>query len=663
MENQLLTLSKIFSERLFRIPDYQRGYAWTQKQLNDFWNDLAQIKEKENHYTGVLTLEEVPEEIYKKWDNDFWIINSRSYTPYYVVDGQQRLTTSIILIQCILENIEDDEQLNFTNKEDIIKKYIFDSKDRKITRSYIFGYENDNPSYEFLITKIFCEKNSENHNKDTIYTQNLLYAKNFFSEKIKTLEITEIEILFKKVTQHLLFNNFTISTDVDVCVAFETMNNRGKPLSYLELLKNRLIYLSLKLEEDEDDKKKLRKVINDCWKSIYHNLGRNKDKPLDDDLFLKYHYLIHFGEKFIIDHEGAIYFGMPRVNSRGDFHTHGLLEEKFISKNLYLNNKDPEKLTLTYIYQYTQSLQESVETWYNIWNPFDSKYNDEEKIYLDKINRLPVSHFLALTLYFLQINQNQNERIEFLKLIEKYNFVLAITDRYVIRNYTKYRTVQAMEITLTTNYRKNIISSEDILNTLRESLNKIKNEILLPVLKQSFKNSNFYEWDLIRYFLYEYNLSLQVQSKADRKKINWNEFNENYYEDFITIEHIYPQNARSSAWPEFNSYNAKQKKLIRNSLGNLLPLSQPKNSSLSNKPFKEKVDSINQSFVSYRYGCYAENEISTYNDWTPEDILNRGLQLLSFMEKRWSLKLGSKEDKISILGLDFLNKNSTNNNS
>jgi uncharacterized protein with ParB-like and HNH nuclease domain len=40
MDTQLLTLSKIFTERLFRIPDYQRGYAWTDKQLRDFWNDI-----------------------------------------------------------------------------------------------------------------------------------------------------------------------------------------------------------------------------------------------------------------------------------------------------------------------------------------------------------------------------------------------------------------------------------------------------------------------------------------------------------------------------------------------------------------------------------------------------------------------------------------------
>jgi uncharacterized protein with ParB-like and HNH nuclease domain len=79
MDNQLLTLSKIFTERLFRIPDYQRGYAWTEKQLKDFWNDIQQLGPNNNHYTGVLTLEGVPADVCYQWDDDLWIIEAKSY--------------------------------------------------------------------------------------------------------------------------------------------------------------------------------------------------------------------------------------------------------------------------------------------------------------------------------------------------------------------------------------------------------------------------------------------------------------------------------------------------------------------------------------------------------------------------------------------------------
>lgn len=53
MKTELYSVSKIFTERLLRIPDYQRGYAWTKKQLKDFWGDLQQIEKGHNHYVGV----------------------------------------------------------------------------------------------------------------------------------------------------------------------------------------------------------------------------------------------------------------------------------------------------------------------------------------------------------------------------------------------------------------------------------------------------------------------------------------------------------------------------------------------------------------------------------------------------------------------------------
>ena len=226
LDTQLLTLSKIFTERLFRIPDYQRGYAWTIKQLKEFWSDIEQLDEGHNHYTGVLTLEEVPESILPTWDEDYWIVSAKNYQAFYIVDGQQRLTTAIILLQVILEQLAEGDKLNYTSLNDIKRKFIYDSKDDGISRSYIFGYERDNPSYEFLKTKVFCEHSSTNSYEETVYTHNLENSKQFFTEKLTGVSHTELESLYRKVTQQLLFNIFTITEDVDVCVAFETMNNR-----------------------------------------------------------------------------------------------------------------------------------------------------------------------------------------------------------------------------------------------------------------------------------------------------------------------------------------------------------------------------------------------------------------------------------------------------
>lgn len=662
MENQLFTLSKIFTERILRIPDYQRGYAWTNIQLNDFWNDIEQIKENSNHYTGVLTLEEVPEQIYKQWADDLWIIESKNFQPYYIVDGQQRLTTSIILIQSIINHLDEISQniLNYTSKDEISKKFIFESKDNGISRSYIFGYENDNPSYDYLVSRIFGERIPTSSTVETIYTKNLQDAKLFFEKKLKNLKTEELGLLYKKVTQQLLFNHFTISKEIDVCVAFETMNNRGKPLSYLELLKNRLIYLSIKLEISDYDRVKLREAINLCWKDIYHHLGRNSSKPLDDDTFLSTHYIIYFGKDLLdVNNKEEIFYHTHRLFvslRRGDYHN-DLLHNKFISKNLFLDDDNIHKITLSKIYAYVNSLQDSVVTWFKIWNPADSEYTSEEIKWLEKIRRLdmPGSNtiHIVLILSFFKNFSNSQQRVKFLKSLERLLFISTTLSQ---RSFGFDFIGELMELILfcsidnNQNHETIIKKINDLTSTLIEDSENGINKYF----KNIIKSQNFYRWEGIRYFLYEYNLYLLEQSKSSHEKIIWDDFKLNN-NDFISIEHIYPQKPKDKEWKEiYSDYGLSERKLLQNSLGNLLPLSRAKNSSLSNRKFEDKINGKENSFIGYRYGCYAENEVCKENIWNASAILKRGLKLLDFMEKRWGIKLGSREDKIDILGLNFI---------
>ena len=655
MDSQLLTLSKIFTERLFRIPDYQRGYAWTERQLKDFWNDIDQLEVGRNHYTGVLTLETVPSENLARWDDDQWIVQDKSYAPFFVVDGQQRLTTSIILLQVIVERMGDREKLNHNSKEEIQKKFLFDSKDDGISRSYIFGYEKDNPSYEFLKSKVFKERITSGELQETIYTQNLENAKTFFIEKTEGFTIAPLEQLYKKLTQHLLFNIFTISEDVDVCVAFETMNNRGKPLSYLELLKNRLIYLSYKIVAPDSEQQKLRRAINDCWKAIYHSLGKNKNNPLDDDKFLLTHYIVYFGKKMTVgsssDEEEIFFRRVMRID-----YPRILLEKTFIAKNILDPSDDQYSIDLKFIFSYVSSLQESVESWYKIFNPYDSGYSAEIIVWLDKLNRIGNEPYLPLLLVALQRVSDQKKLLSLLQSAERHLFLLSLVLRYSVRpgylNYYPPMTKLAIDMWTGTDAAA---TADKVVKSVQDTATGLaKNEAYTRDVVTSFRNNGFYSWDGIRYFLYEYNLSLQEVSKTNRPKIVWAEFMEDK-KDFISVEHIYPQQARHQYWvSRFGSFSQKRKDALRNSLGNLLPLSKPKNSSLSNKPFDQKARPDNGSVVCYAYGSYAEIEVSSLPEWGPQDIRKRGLKLVQFMERRWSISFGDEKSRVSLLGIEFL---------
>ncbi len=74
---ELESLKSIFKDSIFKIPDYQRGYAWTTSQLKDFWEDIINLPIHKMQYTGVLTLKRVDENVYSNWNDEGWLIKDR----------------------------------------------------------------------------------------------------------------------------------------------------------------------------------------------------------------------------------------------------------------------------------------------------------------------------------------------------------------------------------------------------------------------------------------------------------------------------------------------------------------------------------------------------------------------------------------------------------
>lgn len=613
MEKDLLNLTQLFNKRFFRIPDYQRGYSWNKKQLEDFWEDLQLLTPEGYHYTGLITYEKIKN---PKDPDDLKLIKEYSYEAYYIVDGQQRLTTISILLKVIFDKFEDDEILIDETKINWIKKFLY--KQIEDYEYFLFGYETDNPSNYFFKTKILDRNiSNEESRQETIYTNNLKYAKNFFREKLKKLNKKETKEIFKKLVNKLKFNTYEIDDDFEVFVTFETMNNRGKSLSKLELLKNRLIYLSTKiLPDDEVDKEKLREDIKNTWVKIYNYLGKNIHNVLDDDDFLKNHWILYF----------------PGYNrNEASVFSNFLLNKKFTIKNLLngsINGKNIKK--------YVESLRLSIENYFFIKNPtfckeFYEKYPQSIQ-YLEKLNRLGFSSFLPLMISMLNKKISDEDFLKTLKIIEEFIFVVF----KISRNVSTFKNSKFFK------YAYEFENNKIDLNKLNEEIIKIKEEnIELNIFKEWIQNrfekgKGFYDWYYeLRYFLFEYELYLKNKQNNNELKIDWNNFT-NLKKDYISIEHIFPQSKAKS----------KNDKIICNSLGNLVPLSVAINSKLQDKDFIEKKE-------RYKVGSLSEREIyDNYNSWNKETIKERGLNLLEFMEKRWNLKFSDKEFKLALLGFN-----------
>lgn len=627
---KLNSLSDIFERRLLRIPDYQRGYAWKEHQVEDFWEDILQLESDRIHYTGVITLEPVKPALYQRWEKDNWLIDGVGFRPFYVVDGQQRLTTSMILLQAILESVPSDADLNYQSVASIRKQFIFFEADNNLQQSFIFGYEKDNPSDEYMKTKIFGEHSGSNQFLETLYTRNLSFAKGYFKERLKGMAIEDVALIYKKLTQKIKFNLYEIDEEIDVFVTFETMNNRGKPLTSLELLKNRLIYLST-LFKDNEGRDQLRINVNDAWKTMYEYLGKNSEVPLSDNLFLRNHWTMYF----------------KYTRKKGDDYIKFLLDEKFNARNVTHPKSSDDALKIEEISEYVKSLQQSIVYWFYIHNPYRSQSNeltDDHKMWLDRLERLSFRSFKPLILSAFVSKQDPASITELLEAAERYNFTLFnLSQRRANTGDTEFFSMS-----------RDLLTGEKPISDVVETINRwiiryYEPDKFLAHIEEKYEldRDGFYHWDGVRYFLYEHEQWLRKKGKQTTSKLSWDVLKSNK-KDHVTLEHIFPQTPDDDYWKErFGHLSELEKRYLTHSLGNLLPLSRSKNSVLQNDSFLKKVN--NGEGVGYYNGSVSENEVAQYQEWTPVEILKRGLALLEFMEQRWNIKLGDFTSKCRLL--------------
>lgn len=628
MATEVQSLTKIFNNRIFRIPDYQRGYAWGERQLADFWSDLQRTGSERNHYCGQLTLEKVPDGEWQKWEGDQWLIKEADYEPHFVVDGQQRLTTSIILLQCLLEDLDADSVLAGQKISDFRDRFL--AKGNGVLRSCLFGYANDNPSHEYFRTQILGVPSNEYNGTKTVYTTNLGAAKAYFKGQIAKLTGIEVkERLLKAMVQRFRFNLHELSDDIDVFMAFETMNNRGKSLSRLELLKNRLIYLSTLAEESESKRQKVRSNINAVWRTIYEELGRIPDQPLDDDEFLRAHWIVFFGYD----------------KDQADPLTQFLLNRHFTIERL--ESKD---LTLDDIQTYVDSLQACVRHWQRLNFPEQHASNLGKVccIGLVRLSRLGFGVLRPVILAMMSLERPDQEMAEPLKQAERFLLLVrsfagtrshvAEAESYRLANEVHKRTKGLADCSAMLLERVRVHFTVDAFQTEIDELFAAENR------------NGFYDLPGLHYVLFEYEEHLRREAKSADAKINWDDFSGARR----SIEHIYPQSAEDKTWPAFAELYFDLPKVLH-SLGNLVAVSVAKNASLSRSSFEAKKKGTDK-IPGFSQGSFSELRIAQNADWTPAEVLERGLELLNFIETRWSVDLGDRARKVSLLKLDCLEK-------
>ncbi|WP_120841409.1 DUF262 domain-containing protein [Helicobacter pylori] len=569
---ELLNLDGVIEKGMFEIPSYQRGYAWQIRQLKDFWNDLGHVSKLGDkfHYMHSLTLRES--------ENEF------ESSVFEIIDGQQRLATSLILLGLLAKITQNkDPKYSLINLEPILSYKYYGL-------SEAFG----------AITEE--EKDLEKF-KTSFYAKNLIDAYAFFKEKISDTPVKTLERMFDALTKKMLFSVVGLNDNrIDPFSSFETINNRGKDLSTLELFKNRLHFVTHKIC-DEGDLENLQNEINDTYTRIYYDLRHFKDDHLES--FLKHFVAYYYGEKR--DSKERL------LNTEFDAH------KKY--DDLYDEYEKINNLLLHLSY--------SSKVWYFLHTLDDEELRIEitpkMRTLLDKmrhLNALSDNAFLPLllSLFTIQLavrsgserHYTTQELEGLLEYLERFGFLIyGVADgKNTAKNEwikSAFRAFKAYKLW------EDKITIKD-LPTLEKNFFKEKHsglELLEEYIHSKKNTEKWYQWDkALNYLLYEYELYHNPETTL------------NFDSSLESIEHILPQK------PD-QGYSAKEKSWAKNphivhALGNLLLIPKNANSSLSNKPFDEKRK-------EYLKGSYSEKEVAKNASFGVEQIKERSEKLLDFL--------------------------------
>ncbi len=243
------TIKEIFQEEGYSIPNYQRDYAWKDKNFRDLWEDLEEAieynKKGHRHFIGTMV-------VAKNEDNK---------KLHDIIDGQQRTTTIFMLLH-VLANKQNEEDKQET------RKYLYQKGELKLEvapqnqsffKTLLEAAEKENISH--------CEKDADTEGK-----QNLFEVLKAILDKVSKLSEKEVnerlEALLKMVLMRLE------EPDPGRAIrTFQSVNDRGVPLLLLDKLKSLLIYYS---NTFCDGKRGLDQFINDHFGEIFKIFAKIK---------------------------------------------------------------------------------------------------------------------------------------------------------------------------------------------------------------------------------------------------------------------------------------------------------------------------------------------------------------------------------------------------
>ena len=514
------------------VPNYQRAYDWQSAQRRDLFDDLERLEElcrngrieaRSGHFCGTIIC--TPS------------TGRNDALRYEVVDGQQRLTT-LVLLHAFVTRAANTDPFVVSDERAL---FLPQSADENYFLELARGGSAASPV--------------------TIAQRNYADAATEIRAWLKRHDTAErLQALSRLIEERLQFIFFVLPNNEEVSKVFETINNRGKPLTQMDLVKNYLIYIKSIHDWDGD--------VESVWCRIQeHSLKTAYRGTEDVDTVLR-----------------AVVTAMFRPGRRNTGETDFKVVKGHIEK------RSDARL----FHRFLQFLEVGFKTFRELREAGKTGRDDPIGTQMTYLNQHPNISGVLPIIFARQFCRGGERHAKVLAAIEKANFRL-----YGLLNASKRS--DSRNVALHTLAHRYFVAhceqgpvgpdgpANDTAAWLIGELSRVVTDqhkdgfvqIVKALTLDDDETTDFHQWDALRYFLARWEEHLLENQSFEYSRLH-RRYRGSHSNDYLALEHIYPSNSEES----LQSYRDR---LQLRRLGNFMLLSQGVNASLGDKPPAEKV--------------------------------------------------------------------------
>jgi len=569
---ELLSLYDLLTNRLFEIPDYQRTYSWRKKQRTDLLNDILKVKSSDQeHFMSTLVC-------LKKEKRQ---IGGSRFEVLDVVDGQQRITTLIVLLKALHKHLASGSQDEKDIADDLGKLLVKEKDDTIILLQT--NHDTSNIFSEYL-------RNGVSPNPDEIIIaaeRNLLDAYSEMETFVKSWgKRYGLDSLYQIIMDKLKFILHIVEDEGIVYTVFEVLNSRGLDVDWLDKCKSLLMGIVYEATEDKTVVNSTMVELHTIWSNIYRTIGLNAIKGDE---------IIRFSMTLWMDSSISKVLGSQDALDN-------------IKKYCGTSNSKVVKMS-NWILKVSKELLKI-----------------KENKFLEAITKISQVRLLKVAIE-LRDDLTKENKHELREIWEKTSFKIF----GLARKDSRSKVGDYVRLSHSIINKNRVINNKDIVfpkNEIGSSIVKLAEGYKIDEIIDGMSNIDLYDtnnWkEELRYFFYKYEKYLNAKKGYNFPDVVWTKIWDTALNE--SIEHIYPQTP-SHHWEKFPTDFQVHR------LGNLTIVTPEINSEAHNKDYSNKI----VAYAKENRLLGLQGITSTYDAWNLNSVELREKELLDWAHSEWNI--------------------------